>query len=563
MNADVIVVGSGAGGAMSAWTLTRAGLKVLMLEAGRAYDPVAETLMFQWSREAPLRGEGTKDKPFGYYDATVDGGWEVPGEPYTTAPGTKFLWWRSRMVGGRTNHWARHVPRFGEYDFKGRTRDGKGVDWPISYAEISPWYDKTEAIVGVSDGDRAGENSPVSPDGVRQPAFKPRVPELLIQAACDDLGLRCVASPRAILTRPLDDRQACFNATPCGRGCSIGAAFQTPTSLIPLAEKTGRLRLVTDAMVEHVLVGADGKATGVRYVDRKTGRRVEAKARAVVLAASACETARILLNSRTNERPTGVANSSGQVGRNLTDTIGTGVSARFPVLEGRPRYNEDGNSMGHLYIPWNKYAEQARGELNFSRPYHLELSGDWAGQPDMGASMYGSLSKRWGTALKEDVARMWRSTMWIGGRGEMLPNENCFCEIDPQVKDRFGIPVLRFHWKWVDEDVAMVAHMRETMFQIVDRAGGEVLWGGRDQKPEDAIAAGGEIIHEVGTARMGDDAKSSVTDSYGRTWDVPNLVLADGSVFASNPHKNPTITIMALAMRGAEQLAARMKRGEA
>ena len=330
---DVIVVGSGAGGGMAAYELTRQGQRVLMLEAGRDYDPYTETPMFQTPAQAPLRGTSTPDKNFGFYDATVDGGWQVPGEPYTTGEGSEFLWWRSRMLGGRTNHWGRFSLRFSHHDFKGYSRDGLGADWPIDYDDLSPWYDRTEAVVGVC-GDNPGiDDIPDTPDGVLQPPPAPRVPELLIQAAGRKLGIPVVPMHRAVLTRPLDDRQACFYATACGRGCSIGAAFQTTTSLLPMARATGNLHIVTDAMVKSVETDAEQRATGVMFVDRTTGADVTLDARVVVLAASACETARILLNSKSERFPMGLANSSGQVGRNLMDSTGVSFCHPYP----RPR----------------------------------------------------------------------------------------------------------------------------------------------------------------------------------------------------------------------------------
>ncbi len=554
---DVIVVGSGAGGGMAAYVLTRAGIKTLVLEAGRDYDPNAENTMLKWNHEAPLRAGSTPDKHFGFYDATANGGWTVPGEPYTVAQGSKFRWWRSRMLGGRTNHWGRHSPRFGPYDFKPYSRDGLGMDWPMSYDEVAPWYGRTEKLVGVIGANNGLENHPNSSPGVLMPAPKPRVTELMIAAAANDLGIPCIPSHYAILSRDIPDphvpRQACYNASPCGRGCAIGAAFQTTTSLLPMAMATGNLRIQTDATVTRVLTGADGKATGVEYFD-KAGRAQVARARVVVMAASACDTAKILLNSKQG----GLANSSGQVGKNLLDTTGTNVRGHIPALEGRPRYNEDGLDVAHMYIPWWLYKEQAAGQLDFPRGYHYEIGGRFNAP---GASLsLGNQEDGYGLPLKEDARRYYGAQLSYTVRGEMIPNDGSFCELDPDVKDKYGMPVLRFHWKWTQHEIRQIAHGIKTAREMIARLGGTVLTP--ERPPEEAIEDGGVIIHELGTTRMGDKASNSVVDGFGKAWDVDNLVIVDGSVFTSNAHKNPTLTIMALAWRSTARLVERMKQGE-
>lgn len=552
---DAVVVGSGAGGGMVAWTLTRAGARVLMLEAGRDYSP-DEAPMLNLSRDAPLRGAGTPDKPFGYYDAIVDGGWQVPDEPYTVAEGSDFMWFRSRMLGGRTNHWARNSFRMGPYDFKPRSRDGLGVDWPITYDDLAPWYDRTEAVVGVYGANLGLENHPDSGPGVLHEPPRPRAWEILMKAAGDKLGIPVVPARRAILTRDVGDRHACYWASGCGRGCSIGAAFQTTTSLIPWAKATGNLTVQTGAMVYEVTLDASGKARGVRYIDKATGAHREARGRVVVLSASTGETARILLNSRPNGRSEGLANSSGQVGRNLMDTVGSHVSAHVPALEGRPIYNEDGAMGLHTYIPFWLYGDQAAGRLDFPRGYHVETGG---GFREPGVDGYG-WTDGYGPDLRRSVKQGYGASIGMTQRGEMIPNANSFCEIDADTQDRFGIPVLKFHFAWSDHELNQVVHFQQAMRELVDALGGTVTSDARP--PEEAISVGGEIIHEVGTARMGADARESVTDSHGRAWDVDNLYLSDGSVFVSKAHKNPTLTILALSMRTGGHIAGRLRSGE-
>jgi len=554
-SADVIIVGSGAAGGMAAWSLTRAGLRCLMLEAGRDYDPQAEVNMMAPESDAPLRGASTPDKPFGYFDATVGGGWEVDGEPYTMRDGTDFRWYRSRMLGGRTNHWGRHAPRWGPYDFKPFSRDGLGVDWPIGYDDIAPFYDRVERMIGVNGGRIELENHPDSPPGCLMPPPKPRIPEMLLKATCESMGIPVRTAHTAVITRDMPDkvapRSACFNATPCGRGCTIGAMFQTTTSFLPMAKATGKLTIVTDAMVSKVLMAGAGRAEGVEYVDRKTGARHKVRARAVVVAGGTCETTRLLLNS--GDTPAGLANASGQLGRNLTDSTGASFRAYVPALANRPRYNEDGIGGQHVYIPFWLYGEQKRGELDFARGYHFEIGGRF-GIPPAAA-----LPRVWGADLKKAVRTASGATLSMTLRGEMIPNKDTFCEIDPGAKDRFGIPVLRFAFRWSQHELNQVAHGQRTAHAVFRRMNATIL--DPELPPEKLITAGGEIIHELGTARMGADPRSSVVDSYGQTWDVGNLVLMDGAIFASGAHKNPTLTILALALRASERLAVRFKSG--
>jgi choline dehydrogenase-like flavoprotein len=578
---DVIVVGSGAAGGQTAYTLAMGGARVLMLEAGRHYEPATETPMMQTNADAPLRGAGTPEKPFGFWDATVDGGWEVPGEPYMNAsddPARKFVWWRARMLGGRTNHWGRISLRNGPYDFKPYSRDGLGFDWPMSYEDLAPYYDKVEMLIGVYGSNEGLENTPNSSPGVLLPPPKPRISDLLIQQRARRLNVPAIPGHRAVLTQRLDHarlpkllhpgnakaqrilaadmqkRAACFFATPCGRGCSVRANYQSTTVHLPPAIESGNLDVVTDAMVRTVTRRPDGRAEGVVYVDRRTGAEHRPKARIVVLAASALESVRILLNS-------GVANSSGKVGKYIMDTVGANFSGQVPLLENMPLHNEDGVDGLHLYTPWWLYKEQLAGKLGFARGYHFEFGGGRL-MPGMGtaAGLEWLNGGTYGRKFKEDARRYYGSFVGFAGRGEMIPNEDCFAEIDPHVKDRFGIPVLRFHWKWSEHEIRQAAHMQKTAAEIIDAMGGR--YATPPQSGEKAIKQGGIIIHEVGGAIMGSDPQKSVTNSFGQCWDMKNLFITDGATLCSNADKNPTLTIMALAWRSADHMLALMKRKE-
>lgn len=558
---DIVIVGSGAGGGMSAYHLTKSGLKVLMLEAGRNYDPTTETPMYNIPAQAPLRGVSTPDKPFGFYDATVDGGWEVPNEPYTVAEGSEpFTWWRPRMLGGRTNHWGRISLRFGPLDFKPRSRDGLGYDWPITYDDLAPWYDKTEKLIGVTGAaaPRGLTNTPDSPPGCLMQAPPPRGFELFYSRAFEAMGIPVVPMHGAVVTEKMEGRNTCVFATPCGRGCSIGANFQSTTVLLPPAMATRNLTIVTNALVYQVDLDAAGKAKGVTYVDRVSGEHRSVTAKAVVLAAGSGETARILLNSKSSRFPDGLCNTHGMVGRYLMDTVGLNVTGQFPALEGLPPTNDDGMSVEHTYVPWWGYDKHK--ELGFPRGYHVELGGG-RGMPSMGMARLmpeGDMSV--GDDLRAKLRQRYGSVISFNGRGEMIPNDDCYCELDPTVKDKWGIPVLRFHWKWGEHETRQAAHMVTTFLEVIDRLGGKPI-SKIERDGRKAISKGGEMIHEVGTVRMGASDADSVVNQYGQAWAVPNLFVTDGAVLVSSPDKNPTLSILALAWRSSDHLATLAKQG--
>ncbi len=557
---DVVVIGSGAAGGTAAYALTRRGARVCLLEAGRDYDPSAETPMFARNADAPLRGASTPDKFFGYYDATVGGGWDVPGEPYSAAPGTEFRWWRARMLGGRTNHWGRVTLRYAAHDFKAASIDGLGADWPFDYREFSPWYDRAERLIGVIGRNDGLDDAPDSPPGILQPPPVPRSHERLIVAAGRKLGRPVVANRAAVLTRPIDGRAACIYATPCLRGCSIRANFQSTTVLLPAARATGRLHTLTGAMASEIALDREGRATGVHYVDTATGAHRFVAARAVMLGASAMESVRLLLNSGGSRFPGGIGADSGALGRYVMDSVGSNLWAQFPQMENLPPFNDDGIWFPHVYIPWWGLAEQRAGRLDFPRGYHIELYG---GRMEPAADTFDLLDEvapgRYGKSLKQAARRYYGSFVRLSQRGEPVALARNRVEIDPRGSDRFGIPTLRFDVRWSEHELKQTAHAQKSMAEFIVAAGGRVL-GDPRQDPARAILSPGRVIHEVGGARAGSSPKESVTNSYGRVWAVPNLYVIDGAVFPSSAHKNPTLTIVGFAWRASEHLAEHLGR---
>ena len=552
---DVCIVGSGAGGGMAAHELTAAGANVVLLEAGPMWDTRQDGFMFKWPYDSPRRGASTPEQQFGEFDAGL-GGWTLAGEPYTVADDQNFDWFRTRMLGGRTNHWGRISLRYGPDDFRRHSIDGLGDDWPISYDDIAPYYDRIDRLIGIF-GSREG--LPNDPDGIFMPAPEPRCWEHLIKRGADRMGITCIPSRLSILTRPLNGRSACHYCGQCNRGCGTRSNFSSPTVLLPPALETGRLEIIANAMAREVTIDNQGLASGVSYVNKDDGREYQVRARIVVLAASACETARLLLNSKSTLFPDGLANSSGVVGRYLTDNTGSDVMGVVPQLMDNVPHNEDGAGGAHLFMPW----WLSHGDLDFPRGYHIEI---WGGRGMPAYGFMGDIGQfpsggGYGQQLKDDYRRYYGSIVGFSGRGEMIPNKDSYCEIDSDTVDRWGIPVLRFHFKWGDEEILQVKHMQQTFRELIEEIGGTPIGTMPSKEDGYGILPGGRIIHELGVTRMGDDPRSSVLNADCQAHDVRNLFVADGGPFVTNGDKNPTWTILALSMRTSEYIVQQRNQG--
>ncbi|MBD1363692.1 GMC family oxidoreductase [Mucilaginibacter sp. ZT4R22] len=561
---DVVVVGSGAGGGMAAYVLANAGVKVLLLEAGPFFDPQKDSQQLRWPWESARRG-ASSTRPFGDFDAAF-GGWDIDGEPYTTKDKTEFYWFRSRMLGGRTNHWGRISLRMGPQDFQ--PTDGLTDPWPITYDDVKPFYDKVDRLIGIYGTKEGLENEP---DGIFLPPPKPRLNELFITQGARKAGVKVIPGRGSVLTEALPgnkDRGACFFCGQCGRSCKIYGDFSASSCLVIPAIKTGNLKVITNAMVREILTDKDGLATGVSYVNKEDMQEYQVNAKTVVLGASAGESARILLNSKSSAHPGGLANSSGVVGKYLHDSTGSSAGGFLPQLLDRKRYNEDGVGSVHIYSPWwldNK-------KLNFPRGYHIEYGGGLH-MPSYGFGfgmhkMNGMVPDRdgkpkeaggYGASLKDDYRRFYGTQVGMAGRGTAIARADNYCEIDPNVVDKFGIPVLRFHYNWTTDEINQAKHMQDTFEEVLHNMG---AIHGTKQGPETnyGLEAPGKIIHEVGTIRMGDDPSKSALNKYCQAHDCKNLFVVDAAPFVQQGDKNATWTILALSMRTAEYILAQRKK---
>ncbi len=551
---DAIVIGSGISGGWAAKELTEHGLQTLVLEAGRPINPETDYVEHVPMWEMKFRGMGdrkqrSKEQPIQQQCYACD---EMAYKffvndlenPYTTPPDKPFSWIRGRQVGGRSIMWGRQVYRWSDLDFEANAREGIGVDWPIRYADIAPWYDYVETFVGIS-GQAEGLSQ--LPDGK---FLKPMALNCAEQVVKDAVarawpgGERLVTIGRcAVLTEAHNGRAACHYCGPCHRGCITRSYFSSLNATLPAAQATGRLTLRPYSVVQSVIWDQKrGRATGVRVIDGQTKHALEFKARVIFLCASTIESARILLNSEHN-----LANASGQVGKNLMDHImGGGASGRVDAPLDRDTI---GNRPNGIYVP--RFRNVGKGKSSsFVRGYGFQGGG---GRSDWGR---GGDQTGFGAEFKKALRRPGPWGFSLYGFGEMLPRPENFVEIDKTKVDAWGIPVVKIHCAYGDNEKALVHDMAITGAEMLAAA------GAHDIQPFTSDNPPGLVIHEMGTARMGKDPKTSVLNAHNQVHDVPNLFITDGACMASTACQNPSITYMALTARAAAYAVDAMKRNE-
>ncbi|MGA9773912.1 MAG: GMC family oxidoreductase [Blastocatellia bacterium] len=557
---DAIVVGSGATGGYAAKELAEKGMRVIVLEAGRKLDPMKDFTEHKWPYEMKYRGQLGNAAVFGkrqpvqakcyacneyshqFFVDDID-------NPYTTADKKPFDWIRGRHVGGRSIMWGRQSYRLSDYELKAASHDGYGDDWPVSYAELAPYYDRVEQFIGVSGN---YENYPTLPDGKFLPGMKFTCGEWLLKKAIEKrwTDRRLTIGRAAILTQKHNGRAACHYCGHCDRGCTTGSYFSSPSSTLPAAAKTGRMTLRPNAVASHVIMDTNtGKAKGVAFIDQNTKKAHEVFAKVVVLCASTLESTRLLMNSATRQHASGLGNSSGVLGHYLMDHMfQISVGGFVPQVANYPYNYEDGRANG-IYIP--KFRNVTERQQKFIRGYGIQGSVSRGMLPTTMRAIPG-----FGSDFKKLVREAKSpATFWMGAWGEMLPRKENRVTLNKDVKDAWGIPVLHVECEHGDNEKAMAVDAYEQLQEMAREAKFETAFSSPYR------ATPGLCIHEVGTARMGNDPKTSVLNKFNQSWDVQNLFVTDGAAFVSQGCQNPTLTMMAITVRACDYIVDQHKKG--
>ena len=546
----MIVIGTGAGGGMAIKTLCEAGLKVCALNAGRELDPAKDFRQHKQPYDLKFRGFGSPEqrkRSIGYMDNEYVAGdaWEHEID-FSTAEGTRWTWPRSNAVGGKTNFWGRSSARMGDIDFKAASLDGYDVDWPVSYDEMAPYYTRVEQMIGVAS---TVQGRPSNPDGSYLPPIRFRCMDYIIESGAKKSGIPYLPDRIAQLTEAHAGQPACHYCGNCTEGCDVGAFFSTPFFFLPAARATGNLELRTNALAREILVDETGRAKGVAYVDRTTRQEVEVYAKALVVAASCVSTAQIMLNSRSRHWPTGIANSSGQLGRNLCDHLyGTSAYGYLPQLLGQPSFPDNVSSATVAWLPRWQNLKDPRQE-SFLRGYSIYPGGGC----DIFPNYYDEI-EGFGASYRAEIKRRYPTPVSFTVQAPSQRSDKNYVDIDPEKKDKFGIPQVRMHFEWDENTLKMWEHSKQVCQELFHDMGGTYQGHGSPEMP-------GYSLHETGTCRMGLDPKRFVTNAYGQTHDVPNLYACDASVFLNCTDKTTTLSILAFALRTSEQLVRQFKAG--
>ena len=553
---DVIVVGTGAGGGTAMKILCEAGLQVCAINSGPRTNPGEDYRRHRHVYDLKYRGYGdplrlkgkAHQEPYSVEESEYSEGSDLfeHDVAYSNEPGTDWYWKRCKGTGGKANFWGRSSARFGDIDFKAADLDGFGENWPVDYAEISPWFSKAERYMGVAS---TIQNRPSNPDGEYLPPMPWRCIDYIIQKGGEKIGVPYLPDRCAQLTTAHNGHPACHYCGNCSRGCDVGSFFSPTWFTIPDAEATKNLTLVTNALVRSVIVDESGMAKGVSYIDRSTKKDVEVYAKVVVLAASCVETAHIMLNSKSSHWPTGIANSSGQLGRNLCDHLyGSPGYGYLPRLLGQPATPDDIADSTVAWMPrWQNLKSPRKKNLFAAIPCIWAAAAEIF--PDTMAKSRAS------DRYKRDIKRYYPTSVGALIQAPTLPSPTNYVDIDPEKKDIFGIPQLRFHFQWGQNELLMWEHSKQVMIDLFKAMGGE-LWGA-DSEPNRP----GTSLHETGVCRFGSDPKTSVTNKWAQTHDVTNLYICDASIFPSCTDKTTTMPIVAFTMRTCDQMLNNFKNG--